>query len=105
MHATLDSPRLFEDPATDHQATVRRERRGTGEHRPAPFAETAKSLPYLLDVDGLAVHLCITRRHVYRLVNERRVPHLKFGGKLRFDPAKIAAWLQEAERLPSGRLR
>lgn len=52
-----------------------------------------RSLPVLLDLDGIAVHLGVSARHVRRLVAERRIPYLKWGHLLRFDPAEIAAWL------------
>jgi excisionase family DNA binding protein len=34
-------------------------------------------------------------RHVRRLVAERRIPFLKWGNLLRFDPHEIAAWLDD----------
>ncbi len=68
----------------------------------------AQQLPRLLSIDQLAEHLGVTPRHVRRLVAERRVPFLKWGRFLRFDPAEIAAWLDdarqpEASQLPSSR--
>ena len=48
----------------------------------------------LLDVDELAERLNISVRHVRRLVAERRIPYLKVGHLLRFEPAAIDAWLQ-----------
>lgn len=53
----------------------------------------ADRLPVLLDVEGVAAHLNITVRHVRRLVFERRIPHLKVGNLLRFDPEEIAIWV------------
>ena len=47
----------------------------------------------LLDVDGVAARLNITVRHVRRLVAERRIPYLKLGNLLRFDPEEVDAWL------------
>jgi excisionase family DNA binding protein len=35
----------------------------------------------------------VTRRHVRRLVDERRVPFVRVGRFIRFDPAEIADWL------------
>ena len=48
----------------------------------------------LLNVDELAERLNISVRHVRRLVAERRIPYLKVGHLLRFEPAAIDAWLQ-----------
>ena len=55
----------------------------------------------LLDVDGVAARLNITVRHVRRLVAERRIPYLKLGNLLRFDPEEVDAWLLGLRR--SGR--
>ncbi|MHB1536362.1 MAG: helix-turn-helix domain-containing protein [Acidimicrobiales bacterium] len=51
------------------------------------------TLPQLLTIDQLAEQLGITVRHVRRLIAERRVPYLKVGKLVRFDPADIAVWL------------
>jgi excisionase family DNA binding protein len=51
------------------------------------------STPPLLDVDGLARRLGVTVRFVRRLVEERRIPYLKVGRFVRFDPAEIERWL------------
>lgn len=53
-------------------------------------------LPQLLTMDQLAEQLGVTRRHVRRLVTERRVPFLRVGRFIRFDPAEIGAWLDLA---------
>ncbi len=60
------------------------------------------TLPQLLTIDQLAEHLGITVRHVRRLIAERRVPYLKVGKLVRFDPAEIAGWLDEARVRHSG---
>ena len=50
-------------------------------------------VPQLLTMDQLAERLGVTRRHVRRLVAERRVPFLRVGRFIRFDPAHVATWL------------
>ena len=50
----------------------------------------------LLDIDGLARRLGVTTRFVRRLVLERRIPFLKVGYFVRFDPAEVEAWLDQA---------
>lgn len=52
-----------------------------------------RDLPRLLDVDSLADRLGVTSRHIRRLVTERRIPFVKVGRFVRFDPAAIADWL------------
>jgi len=54
------------------------------------------ALPQLLTIDQLAEHLGVSIRHIRRLVAERRVPYLKVGWLVRFDPAEITAWLDDA---------
>jgi excisionase family DNA binding protein len=52
----------------------------------------------LMDIQAVAVRLGVQVRHVRRLVHERRIPYLKWGHLLRFDPAEIERWLDEARR-------
>ena len=47
----------------------------------------------LLDIEDVATRLNISVRHVRRLVAERRIPYLKLGNLLRFDPQQINDWL------------
>lgn len=54
------------------------------------------ALPKLLSIDQLAERLGVSIRHIRRLIAERRVPYLKVGRFVRFDPAEIAAWLDDA---------
>ena len=52
----------------------------------------------LLDLPAVAERLNVNERHVRRLVAERRIPYLKWGHLLRFDPVEIAAWLEQARQ-------
>lgn len=58
--------------------------------------EESTTTPPLLDVTGLAERLGVTERFVRRLVAERRVPFLKLGKFVRFDPRAIEFWLDSA---------
>lgn len=49
----------------------------------------------LLDPPALAARLSITERHVRRLVAERRIPFVKVGRFVRFEPSAIARWLSD----------
>lgn len=62
-----------------------------------PARTSANNAP-LLDVPALAKRLGVNERHVRRLVLERRIPYLKWGHLLRFDPEEIEAWLDRARR-------
>jgi excisionase family DNA binding protein len=50
-------------------------------------------LPHLLTIEELADHLGVNVRHIRRLIAERRVPYMKVGRLVRFDPADVAVWL------------
>jgi excisionase family DNA binding protein len=49
--------------------------------------------PALIDLPAVAERLGVNQRHIRRLVAERRIPFLKWGHLLRFDPAEIEDWL------------
>jgi excisionase family DNA binding protein len=57
------------------------------------------ALPELMTMDQLAERLGVTRRHVRRLVDERRVPFVRVGRFIRFDPTEVADWLNRS-RVP-----
>jgi excisionase family DNA binding protein len=56
----------------------------------------ADPLPHLLSIDELAEHLGVTVRHIRRLIAEHRVPYLKVGRLVRFDPGDVTKWLADA---------
>jgi excisionase family DNA binding protein len=43
-------------------------------------------------------HLGVNIRHIRRLVAERRIPFIKWGHLLRFDPDEIVDWLEYNRR-------
>ena len=49
----------------------------------------------LMNVAELADRLAVDVRHVRRLVFERRVPFIKWGHLLRFDPVAIDKWIDD----------
>ncbi len=50
----------------------------------------------LMDITGVADRLGVSVRYVRRLVAERRIPYIKLGHLLRFDPRTIDDWLDNA---------
>jgi len=58
-----------------------------------PIAERTPARAPLLDINAVAEALCVTPRHVRRLVAERRIPFFKVGRFVRFDPADLDIWL------------
>lgn len=55
----------------------------------------------LMDLPAVAERLGVNQRHVRRLVAERRIPFLKWGHLLRFDPAEVETWLDGIRRPPA----
>ena len=65
----------------------------------SPVETTAGIAPAPLeDIEAVARRLGVPVRHIRRLVAERRIPYLKWGHLLRFDPVEIEAWLDQARR-------
>ncbi len=54
----------------------------------------------LIDLPTLAERLGVNERHIRRLVAENRIPFIKWGHLLRFDPAEIASWIDANRRHP-----
>jgi excisionase family DNA binding protein len=50
-------------------------------------------IPELIDIETLAARLGDSVRHVRRMVAEKRIPYLKVGHFVRFDPADVNRWL------------
>ena len=55
----------------------------------------------LVDIEWVAGRLGVKVRHVRRLVADRRIPFVKCGHLLRFDPAEIEAWIDGSRRPPA----
>jgi excisionase family DNA binding protein len=62
----------------------------TGEQRPAGRPRTP-----LLDTEAVAEALGVTPSHVRRLVAERRIPFVKVGRFVRFDPGALDIWVDQ----------
>jgi excisionase family DNA binding protein len=50
----------------------------------------------LVDISDAAERLGVSVRYVRRLVAERRIPYVKLGHYLRFDPAEIDEWIDRS---------
>lgn len=53
------------------------------------------TLPTLIDMAMAAEHLGVSLRHVRRLVAEKRIPYVKVGHFVRFDPGELVQWIDE----------
>lgn len=63
---------------------------------PTKSKEGRREIPELIDVQAVAGRLGVNVRHVRRLVAERRIPYIKWGHLVRFDPEDVAAWLERS---------
>jgi excisionase family DNA binding protein len=54
----------------------------------------------LLTIAQVAHRLNVEVRHVRRLVHERRIPYIKWGHLLRFDPHELQNWIDRFRRQP-----
>lgn len=80
------SPRRHRPKSIEHDAGAEKEASPT-QHR-AP----------LMNIDETARFLNTSPRFMRRLVQERRVPYLKVGRFIRFDPDEIDTWLDDCRR-------
>ncbi len=55
----------------------------------------------LLKISEVADTLGVDVRHVRRLVHEKRIPYIKWGHLLRFDPAELEGWIDLHRRRPA----
>jgi excisionase family DNA binding protein len=55
----------------------------------------------LLSIEQVAQHLGVTVRHVRRLVFERRIPYVKWGHLLRFEPTAITRFIEAHTHEPA----
>jgi excisionase family DNA binding protein len=53
-----------------------------------------------MDIGAVAERLGVTERHVRRLVAEQRIPYIKVGRFVRFDPVDVENWIGEARVRP-----
>lgn len=65
-------------------------------------ASDPTDLTHLLAIVELADCLGVNVRHIRRLVHERRIPFIKWGHLIRFDPHEIAGWIDANRRALGG---
>ena len=65
-----------------------------------PPTEPPSRRDRLLSIAEVADHLGVDVRHIRRLVHERRIPYIKWGHLLRFDPVELQEWIDGHRRRP-----
>ncbi len=54
----------------------------------------------MLDIHELSKELKISTGGIYHWVSQRKIPYLKIGRNIRFDPEAIKQWLESKEVNP-----
>jgi excisionase family DNA binding protein len=67
----------------------------TGEH--GMDIETLAAQRGLLTGTGLARLLGYDRKTIHRMAKAGRIPHMRLGGRIRFNPQTVAAWLRDSQ--------
>jgi excisionase family DNA binding protein len=49
----------------------------------------------LMKASELALRLSVSKATLYRLVEQRRIPHIRIAGTVRFDAAQVFAWMKQ----------
>ena len=49
----------------------------------------------LMNIEQVADRLGVSVRHMRRLVAERRIPYVKWGHLIRFDPNDVDRWIEQ----------
>lgn len=62
------------------------------------------TLTPLLTIDELAAWLKLPKGTLYNWVHERRLPFVKVGPRVRFDPVEIRRWLETCTHREAGPL-
>lgn len=73
---------------------------GKGARSREPEGRGATAEKELVDINWVAKRLGVKVRHVRRLVFEKRIPVIKWGHLLRFDPEEIEEWIDGSRKPP-----
>ena len=56
-----------------------------------------------LDIQGASQYTGISVTTLYKWVNQRKIPHIKMGRLLKFDPLKLDEWIRQQTIMPMPR--
>jgi excisionase family DNA binding protein len=70
---------------------------GIGASGETSLASRIEQTPHALTAKELGLLLGLGRSAVYQLAQAGRIPSLRLGTTIRFDPLRIAAWLRQRE--------
>ena len=67
-----------------------------------PSSLRPPDVPLMLDVTEVARWLRLTPKGVYGLIESGRIPHVKVGGRVRFEREAVLRWLGKSRVSPIG---
>ena len=53
-----------------------------------------------LDIQETARHLGVSTTTLYKWVNQRKIPYIKLGRLVKFDPLKLEEWIRQQTVMP-----
>ena len=54
----------------------------------------------LVSIQEVAHFLGVSVHTLYKMVSQRRIPYLKVGSRVKFDPLKLEAWIKQQTVMP-----
>jgi len=54
----------------------------------------------LIDVPTAAHYLGVSVHTLYKMVSQRRIPYIKVGSRVKFDPLKLEEWIKQQTVMP-----
>ena len=66
----------------------------TQQTKRSKVVEMPACLPRLVNAEIIAESTGWSVKHVYRLAQQRQIPHYRIHGTVRFDPQEVADWLE-----------
>lgn len=70
-------------------------------HRKETYCMSKSATPTLLTLQEACELLRFSPSRIYYLTSTERIPHLKFGGTLRFDRDELLRWVEQHRRGPA----
>jgi excisionase family DNA binding protein len=71
--------------------------------KPQSISQQIRSCPTALTVDDVATFLNLAKKTVYAMSSAGRMPSIKIGSVLRFDPVDLADWIDGRTLAPTRR--
>ncbi len=62
--------------------------------------ESLKSSHHLLTIQEAAQYAGVSPTTLYKWVSQRKIPHIKLGRLVKFDPGKVEEWIKQQTVMP-----